>query len=37
MPKRLPVSDLVRRIVVSQTDAHPSAKLLLRTAETYDR
>ena len=33
-PKRLPVSDLVRFIVVCQTDAYPSAKLLPRTAET---
>ena len=31
-PKRLPVSDLVRCIVVCQTDTYPSAKLLLRTA-----
>ena len=31
--KRLPVSDLVRSIEVCQTDAHPSAKLLPRTAE----
>ena len=32
--KRLPVSDLVRSIVVCQTDAYPSVKLLFRTAET---
>ena len=31
--KRLPVSDLVRSIVVCQTDAYPSVKLLPRTAE----
>ena len=32
-PKWLSSSDLVRFIVVCQTDAYPSAKLLLRTAE----
>ena len=37
IPKRLSVSDLVRSIVVCQTDAYPSAKLLLRTAETDSR
>ena len=31
--KRLPVSDLVRSILVCQTDAYPSVKLLPRTAE----
>ena len=33
-PKLLPVSALVRFIVVCQTDAYPSDKLLPRTAET---
>lgn len=35
--KRLPVSDLVRCIVVCQTDAYPSDKLLPRTAEMVSR
>ena len=35
--KRLPVSDLVRSIVVCWTDAYPSAKLLPRTADTDGR
>lgn len=34
LSKRLPVSDIVSSIVVCQTDAYSSAKLLLRTAET---
>ena len=34
---RLSVSDLVRSIVVCQTDAYPSAKLVSRTAETDSR
>lgn len=37
IPKRLSVSDFVRCIVVWQTDAYQSAKLLLRTAETDNR
>ena len=37
IPKRQPVSDLVRCIVVCQTDIYPSVKLLLRTAETDSR
>ena len=37
IPKRLPVSDLVRCIVICQTDAYPSAKLVSRTAETDSR
>ena len=35
--KRLPQRDLVCCIVVCQTDAYPSAKLLPRTAETGGR
>lgn len=34
---QLHVSDLVRCIVGCQTDTYPSAKLLLRTAETDSR
>ena len=37
IPKRLSVSDFVRCIVVCQTDAYPSVKLMLRTAETDSR
>lgn len=37
IPKRLSVFDLVRSIVVWQTDVYPSAKLLPRTAETDSR
>ena len=37
IPKRLSVFDLVRSIVVCQTDAYPSAKLVFRTAETDSR